>query len=145
MHGLLPRLIAPACLALALLTAPVAAMASCAAPTPATACPQCALAVVGTFNISDTAGPSVTVEQVIRRRGNTLPDLAARLRVVMPESTTDASGARHYMECAFVPADGQRMLYLMDPAPGAPGQFRIVWGFTPDASSAAPIAEHHLP
>jgi hypothetical protein len=143
MLGPLHRLFGPAVLAIALAASAPAAFASCAAPTPATACPQCALAVVGVFQ-SGHDSPSVTVERVIRRRPG-LPEAAAHLAVVMPDFVTDSSGVRHYAECAFVPEDGQRMLYLMDPAPGAPGRFRIVWGFTADTSAMAaapPVADH---
>ena len=140
MTGPLPSRIGPALVGLLLLLGATGAQASCAAPTPATACPQCAMAVVGAFHLGDGSSPSVDVEQVIRRRGGG-PGSVDHLPVVLPPAFTDPTGVRHYQECAFVPADGQRMLYLLDPAPDAPGRYRIVWGFTPDAS-AAPVAEH---
>lgn len=140
MTGLLPLRIGPALIGLALILGAADARASCAAPTPATACPQCAVAVVGAFRLGDGSGPSVDVEQVIRKRGRA-PVTVSRLPVVLPPAFTDPTGVRHYQECAFVPTDGQRMLYLLDPAPDAPGRYRIVWGFTPDASTA-PVAQH---
>lgn len=143
MSGRPPYWIGAALLALALATGASGARASCAAPTPATACPQCAVAVVGAFHIGDGSAPTVVVERVIRQRPG-LPALSGRLPVVLPQAFTDPTGVRHYMECAFVPEDGQRMLYLLDPAPEAPGRYRIVWGFTPDASGT-PVAEHRLP
>ncbi len=124
MSARLPSLIAA--LAGAVLAAGATSAAAqggaCPAPTPATACPQCALAVVGTYS-GRGASPTLHVERIIRTRPG-LPDAAGPLRVVL-----NPSGPAGSRSCVFVPAEGQRMLYLLDPAPGAPGLYRIVWGF----------------